>query len=90
MAARQPAITSLKDQGIIGENNSGFLEFLGSKKDASTVAEENRDRGMVYDAIAKKQGVDAALVGARRAKMNAERGPKGHWFEKADGKWYKK
>ena len=57
MAGRIPAINSLKDQGTIGENNMGFLEYrTGSKPKQQLVADENKDRGAVYGAIAKKQG----------------------------------
>jgi uncharacterized protein YdbL (DUF1318 family) len=90
MAARIPTINSLKDQGVIGENSKGFLEFRGAQKQAKTVGDENKDRSTVYKAIAKKQGVAPALVGKRRAKMIAGKGKKGHLFQKPDGSWYKK
>lgn len=91
MAARIPAINALKDNGIIGENNKGYLEFrTGNKADAATVTAENSDRKKVYAAIAKKEGAAANLVGQRRAKMIADKGKSGHWFQKADGQWYKK
>ena len=91
MAGRIPAINVLKDQGAIGENNKGFLEYrTGSQPQPQLVADENKDRGLVYDAISKQQGAPAALVGERRANMIAENGQSGHWFQKADGSWYKK
>lgn len=91
MAARIPAITSLKDSGLVGENNKGYLEFrTGKQADRATVSAENVDREKVYGAIAKKEGASPALVGQRRAKMIASKGKKGHWFQGADGKWYQK
>ncbi len=91
MAARIPAITALKDKGTIGENNKGLLEFrTGDKGSAKLVAAENKDRSSVYAAIAKKQGASPALVGQRRAKMIADKGKKGHWYQKPDNSWYKK
>lgn len=91
MASRLPAITALKDQGAVGENNKGLLEYRsGNKVNQATVKAENQDRSKVYAAIAKKEGVPATLVGERRAKRIAEIGQKGHWFQKADGKWYQK
>ena len=91
MAGRIPAINSLKDQGTIGENNMGFLEYrTGSKPKQQLVADENKDRGAVYGAIAKKQGAASTLVGQRRASMIASKGKAGHWFQKPDGSWYKK
>lgn len=90
MAERIPAITSLKNSGVIGENNKGYLEFRGAKKSEQLVLDENKDRGVVYAAIAKKQGATADLVGKRRAKMIAQNGNAGQWFQKNDGSWYKK
>lgn len=90
MAGRLPAITQLKDTGVVGENNTGFLEFRGAKKQAQLVTDENKDRQTVYKAIAKKQGASADLVGKRRAKMIAQKGKAGQWFQKQDGSWYKK
>lgn len=90
MAGRIPAINSLKGSGVVGENNKGYLEFRAAKKSVKLVQNENKDRGVVYKAIAKKQGASAALVGARRAKMIAQKGKAGQWFQKSDGSWYKK
>jgi uncharacterized protein YdbL (DUF1318 family) len=90
MAERIPAITSLKDSGVVGENNKGYLEFRGAKESEQLVQDENNDRSVVYEAIAKKQGAAADLVGTRRAKMIAENGKTGQWFQKNDGSWYKK
>jgi uncharacterized protein YdbL (DUF1318 family) len=91
MAGRIPTINTLKDQGTIGENNQGFLDFRSeSKPDEQLVADENKDRDLVYEAIAKKQGAKSSAVGQRRAKMIVENGKPGHWFQKGDGTWYKK
>lgn len=91
MASRIPAINALKDQGAVGENNKGFLEYrIGSKPQAQLIADENSDRALVYGAIAKQQGAPATLVGERRAKMIADNGSAGHWFQKSDGSWYRK
>jgi hypothetical protein len=91
MAARIPAINALKDQGSIGENNKGFLEYrTGDTPQQALVQAENADRAAVYSAIGESQGAPPALVGERRAKMIAENGQAGHWYQKPDGSWYKK
>ncbi|MBM9519919.1 DUF1318 domain-containing protein [Desulforhopalus vacuolatus] len=90
MAARLPAITNLKNSGIVGENNKGLLTFRGSKKKEKLVAAENNDRTRVYAAIAKSQGVSAALVGRRRAAQIAKKGSAGQQFQRANGSWYTK
>lgn len=91
MTERLPTIIALKDQGVIGENARGYLEYrTGNKPDQQVVEAENKDRRLVYAQIAKNQGVDIALVGQRRAKQIAEKGSRGHWFRAADGTWYQK
>lgn len=91
MLARIPAINSLKDKGLVGENNKGYLEYrTDSKPEQQLVGDENKDRNSVYAEIAKQQKVDITLVGQRRAKQISEIGGKGHWFQKPDGAWYQK
>ena len=68
MKQRLPRIIELKEAGIIGENNQGYLAFVGSRQtDPELVDAENKDRKRVYEAIAKQQGTTADLVGQRLA-----------------------
>ncbi len=91
MINRLPAIKDLKARGIVGENNLGFLEFIGDRKEkADVVQAENRDRKSVYDAIAKKQGTTADVVGKHRAAQIAGKARAGQMLQDANGKWYKK
>ena len=91
MIARLPIIKSLKDQGLVGENNMGYLEFIGKKKEKADVVEaENKDRRQVYEAIAKQQSTTAELVGKHRAVQIAEKAMTGEWLQDANGKWYQK
>ncbi len=91
MAARIPEINALKNQGIIGEDNMGFLQYRTEEKPQSElIVSENKDRDTVYNAIAKSQGASLLLVKQSRAKMIAKNGPSGHWYQKPDGSWYKK
>ena len=91
MIARLPIIKSLKDQGLVGENNMGYLEFIGKKKEKADVVEaENKDRRQVYEAIAKQQSTTVELVGKHRAVQIAEKAMPGEWLQDANGKWYQK
>lgn len=91
MKKRLPIILELKAEGIVGENNKGYLEFIGNKKaNADIVAAENKDRQTVYEAIAKQQGTTAELVGKRRALQIANKANKGEWVQDADGQWQQK
>ena len=91
MISRLPVIKALKDQGIVGENNTGFLEFVGNRKEkADVVAAENKDRKLVYEAIAKNQGTTTEVVGKHRAVQIAGKAQTGEWLQDANGKWYQK
>jgi len=91
MIDRLPVINNLKGRGIIGENNLGFLEFVGSQKEkADVVAAENMDRKSVYEAIAKNQGTTIQVVGQHRAIQIADKALAGEWLQDANGKWYQK
>ena len=91
MLARLPEIKVLKDKGLVGENNKGFLEFVGRQKEKQeVVTAENRDREMVYKAIAKQQGTTVELVGKHRAIQIANKARPGEWLQDANSKWYQK
>ena len=91
MIDRLPIIKDLKAREIVGENNLGFLEFIGNQKvKADVVKAENRDRKSVYDAIAKKQGTTTEVVGKHRAAQIAAKARAGQMLQDANGKWYKK
>ena len=91
MIARLPEIKALKTKGIIGENNKGFLEFIGQQKEnQDLVAAENQDREKVYNAIARQQGTSVELVGQHRAIQIANKAQPGDWLQDAGGKWYQK
>lgn len=91
MAARLPEINTLKDKGIIGENNVGLLEYRSADKpSAKLIADENKDRAATYAAIGKKQNLSTTKIGQLRAKMIADNGRSGHWYQKPGGEWYRK
>ena len=85
---RLPAVKKLKAEGIVGEDNKGYLQFVGGNKaKADVVAAENKDRKTVYTAIAKQQGTTAELVGKRRALQIAKKAAPGEWIQDTGGKW---
>tara|TARA_B100000609_G_C17140090_1_gene395055 strand:+ start:650 stop:997 length:348 start_codon:yes stop_codon:yes gene_type:complete len=91
MKARLPQIEALKNQGALGEDNQGYLKVLKKTGNADKLAaEENKDRKLVYTALAKKLKTTPALVGKRRAIQIAQRSPKGQMIQDAAGKWKKK
>jgi len=91
MIARLSVIKALKGQGIVGENNRGYLEFVGQKKEKEeVVTAENKDRKLVYGAIAKQQGTTVEVVGQHRVVQIANKAQPGEWLQDANGKWYQK
>lgn len=89
MEQRVGQIDALKTQGIVGENNRGFLE-VRSGDDHGVSAAENADRTAVYAAIAQKTGATADAVGKARAKQIAGASAKGVWVQAENGQWAKK
>ena len=91
MKARLPVINALKAEGIIGENNRGYLEFVGKvKKKEDVVSAENNDRRAVYQALGKRENVPAEEFGKLRAKNIAEMARSGEWLQDERGRWYRK
>jgi uncharacterized protein YdbL (DUF1318 family) len=91
MAQRLSKLDNFKARGLLGENNRGFVDLRGSDTAAGDVmAEENRDRGEVYAALAKQTGSSAEQVGRARAKQIAAGSAAGVWLQREDGTWYKK
>ena len=93
MIARKGQIDSIKDKGIIGENNKGYLAVVtGSLEggDKRAVDAENADRATVYTTIAEKEGTTADHVGRRRAKQLAAQAKSGHYIMDDAGNWKKK
>ena len=91
MKNRLPQIVELKKKGIIGEDNLGFLQFVGTVKEKEDIVkDENNDRLKVYEAIAKQQGTSAEAVGKRRAIQIAEKADAGEWLQDEKGLWYQK
>ena len=91
MKKRLPVIKELKAKGAVGENNNGFLQFVGEKKEnADVVAAENKDRQTVYEAIARQQGTTPELVGERRALQISKKSAPGERVQDAGGQWQQK
>ena len=93
MIKRLPRIQELKKDGMIGENQQGYLEAVQSSipaADKAVIEDENADRKTVYEAIAKQKGTTIELVGKLRAKKIFEAGQNRRILETEDGSWSKK
>lgn len=89
---RLPAIDKLRQAGLVGENNQGYLEPRGnlSTEQGKTVEAENADRKALYEMISKQLGVSANVVGERRAVDIAKQARAGIWLQKPNGEWYRR
>ena len=93
MKARAPLLDRLREQGAVGEANTGFLVVLQKNLGADevkAVEAENADRALVYKAIAKKEKTTVELVGKRRALKIHEISKKGTMIQNEEGTWAKK
>lgn len=92
MKERLPRIDAMKLEGVVGENNRGYLEARQdlSAEQRKVLEAENADRTKLYAHVANRAGVDAAQVGVQRARQIRERSPRGIWLQSPDGKWFKK
>lgn len=92
MEQRLTDLNGVKNKGVAGENNRGYLEARGapSSGDQQVIQAENADRRQVYAAIASETGSSADEVGRKRAAQLAELARPGHWVQGADGSWRRK
>ncbi len=92
MRDRLPQLDALKEKGVVGENNRGFVEIRegGGASAGSLVSDENRDREAVYELIARQTGSTAENVGRARAKDIAARSRPGVWVQDESGRWANK
>lgn len=92
MEQRVATIDAMKERGVVGENNRGFLEARGSLggDEQKTVSDENADRRTVYVALAQQTNSDPETVGRRRAQQIALMSRRGVWIQQRNGEWIQK
>ena len=86
---RREALLALEAQGVLGEDYNGLVDLKGSTGDsaASLAGEENSDRKIIYEYVAKKNGAsfdETSKIWARRIQGRA---PSGTPIETAPGVW---
>ena len=92
MVQRLPALDELRRRQVVGEANTGFLEVRGTAtpEEQQLVEAENRDRGAVYEMIARNAETTKDAVGRARAKTIAASSARGVLVQDADGNWAEK
>jgi hypothetical protein len=92
--SRYHQLQSLKQEGVIGENNKGYVTDLKNNAAAATLtAAENRDRRVLYEALAEQNKLGSTgLLEVQKAFADVQRekaGP-GDMVQSSSGDWKKK
>jgi uncharacterized protein YdbL (DUF1318 family) len=86
-------IGSAKDQGLVGEANSGYLAAVKTPASADVnalIADVNAKRRAEFDATAKKTGATIEQVAYRFYELAIQRTAPGNYYQDASGGWMKK
>jgi len=85
---RHDALEAFQARGVIGENAKGFVEIrIADSAAEALVTAENRDRLIIFEGVAKKNGTSVEDVRAIYAKNLQEDAPTGTPVQSADGSW---
>ena len=89
--SRFEKLSALKTQGVIGENNRGYIEALdATDAQAKTLADqENQDRRLIYQTIEKQNNLTNAMDAIEKAfaETQRERANSGEKIQNPDGSW---
>ena len=86
-------IRDAKEQGLVGEANTGYIVALQSPASAEVralVADVNSKRQAQFYETAEKTGITVAKVAYRFHELAVQRTATGHYYQDTDGKWRKK
>jgi uncharacterized protein YdbL (DUF1318 family) len=89
---RRDELSALESQGILGESRLALVVARqpGDARAERLASEENADRMVIFNAIAKKRQSQVEDVQKVYAERLRERLPQGTPIENADGSWTKK
>lgn len=84
-------LRALKAQGVVGENNRGYVEVLSENPKAQGLVDaENKDRRLIYQAIVEQNNLaasDLATVENVFAQVQRDKANAGDKVQDPDGKW---
>jgi uncharacterized protein YdbL (DUF1318 family) len=86
-------IHSAKDQGLVGEANTGYLAAVaGAPSDEvkALISEVNQKRKAQFKSTAEKTGATLDQVRLRFYELAVERTQSGHYYQDATGNWKQK
>ncbi len=88
--ARYAELQTLKQNNKVGETNQGYAADLGNASAVSIVAAENRDRKVIYHAIANQNNLGPSgfkTIEKVFAEVQREKASAGESIQLADGTW---
>lgn len=84
------SLDDAKNQGLVGEDSSGYLGLVVQNAEAKVVVDEiNAKRKAQYLKLAKKNNLSLSQVEALAAAKTIEKTQSGHFVE-VNGEWVKK
>lgn len=86
-------IRDAKEQGLVGEANTGYIAAVQTPASAEVralIAGVNDKRKKKFNATAAKTGATPVQVAYRFYEIAVKRTAPGHYFQDANGKWKKK
>ena len=91
--ARRDQLNELKQKGVLGENNHGYVEVIADSSEARSVADaENHDRKIIYETIAKQHNLSGAMdtIESVFAQEQRDRARPGDKIQDESGRWMTK
>ena len=85
-------IQAAKEQGLVGEANTGYLAAVGtpSAEVKALIEEVNAKRKAEFERTASKTGATLEQVRVRFYELAVQRTEAGHYYQDASGNWKKK
>ena len=85
-------IQAAKEQGLVGEANTGYLAAVGtpSAEVKALIEEVNAKRKAEFERTANKTGATLVQVRARFYELAVQRTAPGHYYQDASGSWKRK
>ena len=86
-------IGDAKDQGLVGEANSGYLAAVQTPASAEVralIADVNGKRRAQFESTAKKTGATVEQVAYRFYELAVQKTAPGHYYQDTSGRWQKK
>jgi uncharacterized protein len=92
--SRYYQLQQLKQEGEVGENNTGYVTNLKDNANAATLATaENQDRRVLYEALAEQNnlgGNGLLVIQKAFAEVQQEKAGPGDMVQSSSGDWKKK